>query len=135
MSKRATIVLTTALLGGCGLLSNEPATETFSVFFAPYSAALDQPAQDAIQLAADFALRHPTQPVILLGYAAPPGAGQDAPSLSALRNAAVKGALAADGIRLERISSAARGSADPKVAMPQVSVRRVDISVGALPPG
>jgi outer membrane protein OmpA-like peptidoglycan-associated protein len=133
MRKRAATVFATAILGGCALLSGEPATETFSVFFAPYSAALDQPAQDAIQLAADFALRHPTQPVILLGYAVPPGPGLDIPSLSDQRNAAVKGALAADGISLERIYSVAIGTPDPKANMPQLSVRRVDISVGAPP--
>jgi len=135
MPKRAAMFLATSILGGCTLLSSEPATDRFSVFFAPYSAALDEPAQDAIQLAADFAQRHPTQPVILLGYAAPPGPGQDAPGLSAQRNAAVQGALVADGVRLERISSVAVGRTDPKAAMPQVSIRRVDISVGALPPG
>jgi len=133
MSKRATIVLVSAILGGCGLLSNEPSTERFSVFFPPYSAALDQPAQDAIQLAADFAQRHPTQPVILLAYAPTPGTAQDAPGLSAQRNAAVRGALVTDGVRLERISSVT--ATDSKPAMPQVSARRIDISVGAVPPG
>ncbi len=124
MPKCATIVLATAILGGCALLTNEPATERFSVFFAPYSAALDAPAQDAIQLAADFAQRHPTQPIILLGYAAPPGPGQAPP-----------GALVADGVRPERISTVPIGGTDPQRATPQVSVRRVDISVGTLPPG
>ena len=134
MRRRFGLVLaTTALLGGCGVISGEPPTQTFSVFFPSYSAELDQQALDAIQNAADFAKRHPLQPLILIGYAAPPDPGKDVPDLSEKRAAAVQTALVGDGVAPKRISIAAQGVVEPKTNMPSISVRRVDISVGNIP--
>jgi outer membrane protein OmpA-like peptidoglycan-associated protein len=73
--------------------------------------------------------------VILVGYASPPDPGKDVAGLSDKRNAAVKAMLVGDGVNPDRISAVAKGVVDPKANMPDLSVRRVDISVGALPPG
>ena len=134
MRNRVATLLLLVLFGGCANLSGGPSTASFSVFFPPYSAELDQQAQDAIQSAAAFAKSHPSQPVILIGYSAPPDPGKDVAGLSEMRNAAVKGILVSNGVAADRISAVAKGTTDPKQSMPNVSVRRVDISVGALPP-
>jgi outer membrane protein OmpA-like peptidoglycan-associated protein len=120
-----TILLITAL-GGCAS-SSEP--QRFSIYFEPYSANLDQLANDTIRAAADFARAHAAAPIAVAGFSAPPDPQRDVEGLSARRAEAVKQALVKDGIGAERITTAANGVTDPKT-MPQVAVRRVDITVG-----
>ncbi|MFO1028612.1 MAG: OmpA family protein [Acetobacteraceae bacterium] len=134
MRKRFAALVLVATVSACARLSGPP-TSSFSVFFPPYSAELDQDAQTAIHNAAAFAKSRPSEPVILIGYSAPPDPGKDVPGLSEQRAQAVKAVLVSDGINPNRISAIAKGITDPKANMPELSVRRVDISVGALPPG
>jgi outer membrane protein OmpA-like peptidoglycan-associated protein len=118
-------MLIIAAVGGCS-----PANpQKFSVFFEPYSAALDPQARDTIRAAADFAGSNPMLPVIVAGFAAPPDPKLDVDGLSANRAAAVKQLLVSDGVRPDRIATEANGTTDPK-NLPNISVRRVDISVG-----
>lgn len=134
MRRRLACLLLLTMPAACATLSGGPTTASFPVFFAPYSADLDQQALDAVHAASSFAKANARQPVILIGYAAPPDPGRDVPGLSDKRAEAVKTALVSDGIAPNRISTVAQGTTVPKDNMPSVSVRRVDISVGQLPP-
>jgi outer membrane protein OmpA-like peptidoglycan-associated protein len=134
MNRRLGPLLLLPLLSSCASLTGGPATSLFNVYFQPYSADLDGPAVSTVQSAAAFAKSHPLQPVILVGYASPPDPGKDVPGLSEMRNAAVKAMLVQDGVNPDRISAVAKGTVDPKGSLPDLSVRRVDISVGAVPP-
>jgi outer membrane protein OmpA-like peptidoglycan-associated protein len=119
-------ILIIAAIGGC---SPTPATQKFSVFFGPYSAALDPQARDSIHSAADFASANPALPITVAGFSALPDPKLDVDGLPAQRAAAVKQRLISDGVRPDRIATAGNGIIDPK-NLPNVSVRRVDISVG-----
>jgi outer membrane protein OmpA-like peptidoglycan-associated protein len=119
-------MLVIAAVGGCSPI---PGTQKFSVFFEPYSAALDPQARDTIHSAADFASANPALPVAVAGFAAPPDPKLDVDGLSAQRAAAVKQLLIGNGIKPDRITTVANGITDPK-NLPNISVRRVDISVG-----
>jgi outer membrane protein OmpA-like peptidoglycan-associated protein len=121
-----TAMLVVAAIGGC---SPTPGPRKFSVFFEPYSVALDPQARDTIQSAADFASANPALPIAVAGYAAPPDPKLDVDGLSAQRAAAVKALLVSNGVKPDRITTVANGITDPK-NLPNVSVRRVDIGVG-----
>lgn len=111
-------------IAGCNS-SNAPAS--YSVYFPPYSAQLDDQAQAAAQDAAHYALEHPRARVLLSGYSAPPDPGKDVEGLSNQRTQAVRQVLVRTGVNPDRIETQANGITDPKT-MPNVSVRRVDIS-------
>ncbi|HVZ09275.1 OmpA family protein [Rhodopila sp.] len=132
MRIRLAALVLPVMLGACAQLFGPP-TANFPVFFQPYSAQLDQPAQEAIQNAATFAKRHPLQPVILVGYSAPPDPGRDVAGLSEQRAAAVQTVLVNEGVSPNRISVIAKGSVEPEGGRQEISVRRVDINVGPLP--
>lgn len=119
----AAVLLT---LGGCSLFAKQP---HYSIYFEPYSAALEDQAQATLHNAADYAKANPNQPIFVTGYAAPPDPGKDVDGLSAQRAAAVSNALTGDGISADRIFIRANGVTDPGV-MPDVAVRRVDIRFG-----
>jgi outer membrane protein OmpA-like peptidoglycan-associated protein len=119
-------ILTLTTLGGCGILGD---TGKYSVYFQPYSAALDGQAHDTIHDAAGYAKAHPVLPVVVTGFSAPPDPKQDIEGLSDQRAEAVKQGLIAAGISPNRIVTVGNGVTDPK-NMPTVSVRRVDIGVG-----
>lgn len=119
------MILVTALAGCAGA----PERQRFSVFFQPYSAGLDQQANETVKAAAQFAQSHRGLPVALAGYSAPPDPNRDVDGLSAQRADVVKQALVASGVEPSRISTDAKGITDPK-ELPQVAVRRVDIMVG-----
>ncbi|WP_325598367.1 OmpA family protein [Rhodopila sp.] len=113
-------------LSSCSLFGERP---RYSVYFQPYSAALDGQAQDTVQHAASYAVAHPNRPVFVTGYAAPPDPGKDVDGLSVQRAGAVTKALTDAGVNANRIVTTGNGTIDPG-AMPNVSVRRVDISFG-----
>jgi outer membrane protein OmpA-like peptidoglycan-associated protein len=119
-------VLLLATLGGCSMLSD---SRKFSIYFEPYSAALNQQGGETISAAAEFARAHPLQPVAVDGFSAPPDPKLDVDGLSAQRAEAVKQALISDGVTPSRITTEANGIVDPK-NLPSVAVRRVDIAVG-----
>jgi outer membrane protein OmpA-like peptidoglycan-associated protein len=114
------------ILGGCSLFANQP---HYSIYFQPYSAALEDQARATLHDTADYANAHPNQPVFITGYAAPPDPGKDVDGLSAQRAEAVSKALTSAGISADRIFTRANGETDPGV-MPSVAVRRVDIRFG-----
>ena len=125
MRLRLITVLSMFALTGC----SSPDSQNFSVYFPPYSAKLDNQANDTIAAAASFAQSHSRQPVEVTGYLAPADHRPDVDVLSAQRAAAVKHALADDGVVADRITTAATGMIDPK-PLPSLAVRRVDINVG-----
>jgi len=130
MRYRIATLLLLACVGGC---HNPADRQNFSVFFQPYSADLDPQAQDTVHAASAFAKDHPSQPVVLIGYSAPPDPGKDIPGLSAQRVAAVQAMMVGDGVPMARTYPLADGTTDPK-NMPKLSVRRVDIDIGSPPP-
>jgi outer membrane protein OmpA-like peptidoglycan-associated protein len=119
-------LLIIAAVGACTRTSE---AQKFSVFFQPYSAALDDQALDTVHAAADFASANVSFPVAVAGFAAPPDPKLDVEGLSAQRAAAVKQMLVNDGVKPDRIVVAANGTTDPKT-LPNLAVRRVDITVG-----
>lgn len=115
-----------AALPACSAASD---TRNFSVYFPPYSAELDQQARESAEAAAAYAKAYPLLPVSVAGHSAPADLGRDADGLSDQRAAAIRRVLTADGVSAGRITMSAYGAADPH-PMPQVAVRRVDITVG-----
>jgi OOP family OmpA-OmpF porin len=102
----------------------------YSIYFAPYSDALDQQGRKAVQQAAEAAIHdYPVLPISVSGYAAPPDPGQNVDGLSGQRAQTVQQALIEDGVTPIRIVTRAKGITDPKM-LPNVAVRRVDISIG-----
>ncbi len=126
MRFRWTTTLLLAALSGCGLLGD---TGKYSVYFQPYSAALNDEATNTIHSAAEFAKAHPLLPITVAAYSAPPDPKLDVPGLSDQRADIVKQTLIADGISPNRIVTVGNGITDPK-SLPEVAVRRVDIAVG-----
>jgi outer membrane protein OmpA-like peptidoglycan-associated protein len=123
----ASLLMLTAL-GACANPFGEH-TRKYSVFFQPYSSALDDNARAAVADAASFAHDHPLQPITVAGFAAPPDPSKDVDGLSAQRAEAVKQALITDGVGSGRISIEANGITDPE-GKPNLAVRRVDINIG-----
>jgi outer membrane protein OmpA-like peptidoglycan-associated protein len=121
--------MTILLLGGVTACSQRVDPQKFSVYFQPYSAELDEQALQTVDAAADFARDHRGLAVAVTGYSAPPDPDRDVPGLSADRAAAVARVLARVGVEPNRVSMSGNGIVDPK-ALPTVSVRRVDITVG-----
>ena len=126
MPVRSASIVLLAALGSCG-----PSTDAqrYSIYFEPYSAKVDPQSTETIHQAARFAQAHPSQPVAIGGFSAPPDPNRDIPGLSAQRAEIVKQALINDGVGPQRISSAANGITEP-AALPNLAVRRVDISIG-----
>ena len=120
---------TAATLGGCsstpGLASSQPA---YPVFFTPFSARLGESATGVIAKAAQQAKANPDAPVVVAGYAAPPGSTQVNLDLSRTRAQMVADALMADGVAKGRITKHAKGEID--YTLDPVEARRVDITVG-----
>lgn len=120
----------------CAALNPPPAGQRFPVFFAPVTASLDNGGGAVVASAARFAAAHPTDPVTLVAYAAPPGHNYVEPAdIDTERATAVTDALIADGVDKSRISAIAKGPVQPEVPMSKIEVRRVDIIVGTPPSG
>jgi len=119
----------------CALVNPPPAGKRFPVFFAPVAATLDNGGTGVVAAAADFAKAHPTDPVTLVAYGAPPGNHYVEPAdIDAQRAEAVTAQLVADGVDKSRIGAIAKGPVQPEVPMSKIEVRRVDIIVGSVPP-
>ena len=116
-------------IAGCAQTA-APAPRTLVVFFTADSAALDSPAQAAIQQAAEAVRANPAAIAHIRGFAAP-DAGSDAfnKSLSQTRAQAVADALTVAGVPTARIRMESRGAVAYDL-MPTES-RRVEIVIGA----
>lgn len=125
MGFRWSRVLPLLVLGGCSTLFGQGQTK-YSVFFEPYSTALDQQAQQTARAAAQYARTNPQTRLSLSGYSAPADPARNIDGLSDERAIAVKRALISDGVRPERIVTEGYGETDPKT-LPNLAVRRVDI--------
>jgi outer membrane protein OmpA-like peptidoglycan-associated protein len=113
-------------LGGCAM--GEGSTSRYVVFYQQWSAQLDNSATAVVNGAAAFAMRHPTQPVIVVGYADPDGSPQANIDISRARAQVVSDALIAQGVAPARIQRSARGTTS-FTGTSQES-RRVEIDVG-----
>ncbi|HEY2132329.1 MAG TPA: OmpA family protein [Acetobacteraceae bacterium] len=113
-------------LGGCA--AGEGSTSRYVVFYQQWSAQLDTSAKSVVDGAAAFAMRHPTQPVIVVGYADPDGSSQANIDISRARAQVVSDELVANGVAPARIQRSARGTTD-FTGTSQES-RRVEIDVG-----
>jgi outer membrane protein OmpA-like peptidoglycan-associated protein len=98
----------------------------YAVFFAQWSAMLDQDALTVISAAANWARENPTIPVELVQYLDPEGPEAIA-DLSRLRTQLIADKLAAAGISRERITHTQR-AIDEAAGMSQES-QRVDVVV------
>lgn len=129
--RRAAVLLTAsaaaASLAGCSLLRSSP--PTYNVFFADASARIDNPARTTIVEAARVANAHPSDPVILGGFANTKGVDTaSSRELARQRVDAVSAVLTSIGVNGTRIQRAPYDS-DPQ-ATPGVASRRVEIDIG-----
>ncbi len=114
-------------LGACSTF--EAPSRRFVVFYSEWSAALDDPGKAVVSGAAEFAKRHPEQPIIVSGFADPEGTAQANVDISRTRAQAVADQLVADGVAPARIQRRARGSVNFESSSQES--RRVEIAVGA----
>ena len=126
--RRVAILLTaiaaTASLAGCSLFRSAP--PTYNVFFTDASARLDDPARSTIVEAARVANAHPSDPVVLAGFANAKTPG--AKDLAGERVEAVSAALANVGVNATRVQRAPYAE-DPQAGS-GVASRRVEIDIG-----
>lgn len=115
-----------AALAGCAMPAKE---QRYSVYFQPYSAHVDPQSIETIHQASRYVQPNLSQPVAIIGFSAPPDPNRDIAGLSAQRAEIVRQALISAGVGPQRITTAAKGITDPQ-AVPNLAVRRVDISIG-----
>jgi hypothetical protein len=106
-------------------------SSTHSVFFAEWSAKLDQDANTVIASVAAWALENPQAPLQLVEFLDPDGPVSIV-DLSRLRAQLVEDKLVSSGVARERIGRARRGVGDV-AGMAQES-QRIDISVHVAEP-
>ena len=116
-----------AMVSGCSAFTMDD--KHYSVFFQPFSSALDQNGLAVVHTAAAVARANPGLPILLTGHASPPGSPDENDALSAQRATEVQHALITEGVDADRISTAGKGVSDPN-GRPNLSVQRVDISIG-----
>lgn len=113
-------------LGACAL--GEGSNNRYIVFYQPLSARLDASAKGVVDGAAGFALRHPSQPVIVVGFADPVGTAASNAAISHTRAQVVTDELVGMGVPAARIRSLAHGAIDFSASSQES--RRVEIDVG-----
>jgi outer membrane protein OmpA-like peptidoglycan-associated protein len=116
-----------ASLAGCALFA-ERSSNRYVVFYQPLSAKLDPSAKGVVDGAAGFALRHPTQPVVVVGFADPDGSPAANIAISHARAQVVTDELTTFGVPASRITSLAHGQIG--FSSNSVESRRVEIDVG-----
>ena len=127
MRRHALLAVSALSLAACTVMAPQP-PQTFVVFFTPYSAALDIPAETVITTAAKTAADRPTAVVHVVGFASPVGGAAVNDPLSQTRAQVVVNQLVQDGVDGARITVEARGPTDVKLS--DVEARRVEIQVG-----
>ncbi|MDD2704069.1 MAG: OmpA family protein [Acidocella sp.] len=133
--KKILILSVLAGLGGC---ASVPASETVGsvtpVFFQPFSAALDGPAQNTIAALAKAANAAPDKSVIVTGAADGVGGAKLNEDISATRAQMVADTLVQDGVAPERIVIRSVGSTPALAPVPEgtpvQSARRVLVQLG-----
>ncbi len=133
--KKLLILSMLAGLGGCASMEapSGPMPPATPVFFQPFSAALDQPALDAIAAAAKAANAQPDAPVTVVGAADSVGSELANKYLSETRAQVVADQLVADGVAQERLNIRGRGMIQPTIVAsgtPVQAARRVLIEIG-----
>ncbi len=113
-------------LGACATF--EAPSRRFVVFYGDLSAKLDNSAEAVVSGAAEFAKRHPEQPIVVSGFADPDGTPQSNIDISRARAQVVSDQLVADGIPVGRIQRRARGAVNFELSSQES--RRVEIAVG-----
>lgn len=133
--KKILIISALAALGGCASMEAPPGPPlpATPVFFQPFSAALDEPALNAIANAAKAANAQPDAPVTVIGAADSVGSVLANKYLSETRAQVVADQLAADGVAQDRLHIQARGIIYPSntaTGTPVQAARRVLIEIG-----
>ncbi len=133
--KKLLILSALAGLAGCASMDapQGPPPPATPVFFQPWSAALDQPALNAIATAAKAANAQPDAQVTVIGAADSVGSVPANQYLSETRAQVVADQLVADGVAQERLVIHARGTIQPSMApsgTPIQAARRVLIEIG-----
>jgi OOP family OmpA-OmpF porin len=96
------------------------------IFFEAWSAALDEPAREALRELAEFAKTLPRVPILVVGYSDPRGSQEANMHLSRLRARVVADALIAHGIPARRLRITYRG---PTPGFESLESRRVEVRV------
>ncbi|MCU0888338.1 MAG: OmpA family protein [Rubritepida sp.] len=96
----------------------------FIVFFEAWSALIDEPARAGIARVAQMAQGDPRAPVLVIGFASPPGGGEANDLLSKLRARVVADALIERGVAADRVRVIARGATP---GMESLESRRVEV--------
>lgn len=129
MHRTAVLGLVLAGVAGCATAPGAvPAAPARVVFFTPWSADLDAPAQAIVADAARAAQAAPGRPVLVESYASPVGSPQANLTLSKLRAQHVADGLVQDGVARERLVLRPRGETPGN---PDIESRRVVIEIGS----
>ena len=113
-----------ALVAACATGPSGPQVPVYVVFFTPFSSELDADAQTVVADASRAATTAPGRTVTVAGYANPTPAPGISLVLSQQRAKTVADALAAAGVRRDRITIAPRGTTGGD---PGIESRRVEI--------
>jgi outer membrane protein OmpA-like peptidoglycan-associated protein len=124
--RRLIVVSLVLALGACSLF--ERSSQRYVVFYQEWSAQLDPSAKSIVDAAAGLAMRHPDQPVVIVGYADMQGSPQANIDISRTRAQVVSDELVAAGVSPSRIARVAHGST--RFADTGQESRRVEIDVG-----
>lgn len=99
----------------------------FPIFFTPWSALLDEAAEQGLVQVADLAKRYPGVPILVVGYADPHGSREANVLVSRLRATLVAEELVERGVHRDRIRVDWRGPTNP--AFEALESRRVEVRV------
>ncbi|MDB5379640.1 MAG: peptidoglycan-associated lipoprotein, partial [Rubritepida sp.] len=100
--------------------------QSLPIFFEPWSASLDEPAEGALRDAAKLAQEHPRVRILVVGYADPRGSREANTLLSRLRARIVTDFLVENHVSAARVRTVYRG---PVAGMEGIESRRVQVMV------
>ena len=122
------LILAGLVLAFAGCAVFEGPSQRFVVFYGDLSAKLDDAAAAVVVGAAEFAKRHPEQPILVSGFADPDGSPQANIDISRTRAQVVADAMVRVGVSPTRIQRRARGAVS--FGSTSQESRRVEIAVG-----
>lgn len=125
--RRFAILSVALLLGACAANADlpKPPDRKYVIFFQPWSAAIDTPAENGITEAATWAKKNPQFDLLVTGFADPTGSKEANELLSRLRAQIVKDQLVADGVPADHVHRAGKGSVPYDIS--SLESRRVTI--------